>query len=385
MSTERITTPPGLNNVAVTDTQIGDVRGDEGYYHYRQYSATDLARSHNVEEVWHLLFTGQLPNAEEYAAWHSRIADARVLPEPVQELLPSLVQVGGEPITVLRTALSLLGAHLDLPHTWECPRDQQHDAALKLAAAVPTLLAAIWRLQHNQQPIAPSATRDHAADYLHMLTGNEPDPRDAQAIRSYLVSTMDHGFNASTFTARVVASAGADVAACLVGALGTFTGPLHGGAPGKALAALHEIGALDNADAWVRSEITSGRRIMGFGHSVYRVVDPRSELLKSILSDYDTDLARLAIGVEQVVNNVMDELKPGKKLRANVEYYAGVVMSHAGIDEQMATPTFCVARAIGWAANILEQTEGRKIFRPAATYVGPTPPVAVPDSVASYN
>lgn len=384
MFRELITVPAGLNNVAVTDTQIGDVRGNEGYYHYRQYSATDLARTHSVEEVWHLLFFGRLPDEAEYPAWHQRIADARVIPKPIQDLLPGLVNVGGEPITVLRSALSLLGAHLDLPHTWECPREEQTDTAIRLTAAIPTLLAAIWRLQHNQQPIEPSPTRDHAADYLHMLTCTEPTPQDTRAIRSYLVSTMDHGFNASTFTARVVASAGADMAACLVGALGTFTGPLHGGAPGKALAALHTIGTLDKADRWVRNEIENGRRIMGFGHSVYRVVDPRSELLKSILADYNTDLAKLAIGVEQVVNDVMDELKPGKKLRANVEYYAGVVMSHAGIDEAMATPTFCVARSIGWAANILEQTEGRKIFRPSARYVGPVPPVDAPASVAAH-
>lgn len=373
MTNQLITVPAGLNGVAVTDTALGDVRGDEGFYHYRQYSATELARTHTVEDVWHLLFVGHLPSDDEATAWRARIADARVVPAPITDMLPSLVEMGGEPITVLRTAMSLYGAHLNLPHTWECPRDAQTDAAIRLAAAVPTLLAAIWRISRDQKPVAPRADLDHAADYLHMLTGDEPTAQNAAAIRAYLVSTIDHGFNASTFTARVIASAGADVAACIVGAIGTFTGPLHGGAPGKALAALHAIGTADNAEPWVRAEIAAGRRIMGFGHSVYRVVDPRSELLKDILAGYDTDLSRLAVEVEAVVNRVMDEEKPDRAIRANVEYYAGVVMAHAGIDGEMATPTFCVARVIGWAANILEQTQGRKIFRPAARYIG-TPP-----------
>ena len=155
---------------------------------------------------------------------------------------------------------------------------------------------------------------------------------------------MDHGFNASTFTARVIASTGADLAACLVGAIGSFSGPLHGGAPSRALEALDEIGTLDRADGWVRERISSGDRIMGFGHAVYRTRDPRSEMLKAIARGWDDPLVDLAVGVEDAIETVLAELKPGRELHANVEFYAGVVMKLAGLDPSMFTPTFCVAR-----------------------------------------
>jgi citrate synthase len=197
-------------------------------------------------------------------------------------------------------------------------------------------------------------------------------------VEQYLVSTMDHGFNASTFTARVIASTGADLAACLVGAIGSFSGPKHGGAPSRALESLDEIGTLDRADAWVRDRLRSGDRIMGFGHAVYRTRDPRSEMLKGIARGYDDPLVDFAVGVEDAIERSLAELKPGRELHANVEFYAGVVMKLAGLEPSMFTPTFCVARVVGWAANILEQSRDPKIIRPAARYVGPPPPQPVP-------
>ena len=211
-----------------------------------------------------------------------------------------------------------------------------------------------------------------------MLTGQEPSPEHARAIEQYLTSTIDHGFNASTFTSRVIASTGADLAACVVGALGALSGPLHGGAPSRALDTLDAIGTPERAEAWVRERVLSGERIMGFGHPVYRTEDPRSRMLRSVAERLGGGFADLAVQVEQHVLDALAELKPGRELFTNVEYYAGVVMDQCGVPREMFTPTFGAARIVGWCANILEQAEDSKIIRPSARYVGPTPPQPLP-------
>ncbi|WP_460460423.1 citrate/2-methylcitrate synthase, partial [Angustibacter peucedani] len=258
------------------------------------------------------------------------------------------------------------------------------DDALRLAAAVPTVLAALHRLRAGLEPLAPRDDLGHAAAYLALLTGTEPDPRQARAVERYLVLTVDHGFNASTFTARVVASTGADVAACLVAALGALSGPLHGGAPSRALDTLDAIGTADRIDPWIRERVLRGERIMGFGHAVYRTDDPRSVLLRDTVRDLaagDADaerLVELATTVERRVVEILAELKPGRELHTNVEFYAGVLMALAGLPREMFTPTFAVARVVGWSANVLEQALDPKIIRPSARYVGPPPPAPVP-------
>ena len=203
-------------------------------------------------------------------------------------------------------------------------------------------------------------------------------PERARAIEQYLISTVDHGFNASTFTARVVASTGADLAACLVGAVGALSGPLHGGAPSRALDTLDAIGTPDRIDGWIRERVLAGDRIMGFGHPVYRTEDPRSRMLESIAQGFGGPLVDFAVEVERQVEAILAELKPGRELHTNVEFYAGVVMELCGLPREMFTPTFAAARVVGWSANILEQAEDSKIIRPAARYVGPPPPQPVP-------
>ena len=199
------------------------------------------------------------------------------------------------------------------------------------------------------------------------------------ALTRYLILTIDHGFNASTFTARVIASTGADMGACIVGAIGALSGPLHGGAPSRALDLLNEIGEADRARAVVAGKVTRGERIMGFGHAVYTTTDPRSEMLKETAQGLGGPLADLAVEVEQTVVDVLAELKPGRHLYANVEFYAGVVMALCEVPPEMFTPTFASSRVIGWAANVLEQAEDPKIIRPSARYVGPPPPRPVPE------
>ncbi len=216
------------------------------------------------------------------------------------------------------------------------------------------------------------------ANYLYQLTGTEPSPDQISALSAYLVAAIDHGFNASTFTARVIASTGADLAACVTGALGALSGPLHGGAPGRALAALDEIGSIDRIDPWVRDKINSGGRIMGFGHPVYRTEDPRSAMLKEIALSFGGPRVELAVEMERQVLALLTELKPGRELHTNIEFFAAVLMEHCGIPADLFTPTFAVARLIGWTAHVLEQAEDSKIIRPSSRYVGPTPPEPIP-------
>jgi citrate synthase len=370
--------PAGLRGVVVTTTELGDVGGEEGFFHYRQYSAVDLARTRTVEDVWFLLHRGHLPSAAEVAAFGAEVAPLRVLPPVLAEALPLLAAAGGSPLAGLRTALSLLGAAEGARPVLDLTPAQRAADALRVCSVVPTVLAALHRTRAGLPPVPPRDDLDAAANWLWMLTGREAPPAHVRALRRYLVATVDHGFNASTFTARVVASTGADVVAAVVAALGAFSGPLHGGAPDRALAALDEIGSPDRAAAWVREQLAAGRRVMGFGHAVYRTADPRSELLRETALELGGDLADLAVAVEERVVAALAELKPGRALHANVEYYAGVVMATCGIDPALFTPTFATSRVVGWCAHVLEQAGDPRIVRPSARYTGPAAPVPVP-------
>lgn len=372
--------PRGLAGVVVTDTALGDVRGREGFYHYRQYSAVELAQGSSFEDVWYLMFHGRLPDAEQRQAFLRQTADLRRLPDGVSAVLPAVARscAPSGPLAGLRTALSLLGASAGLRPVYDLDSEQRRADALAASAAVPTLLTALYRLGRGLAPVAPREDLPHAANYLYMLTGSEPDPARARAVEQYLISTIDHGFNASTFTARVIASTGADLAACLAGAVGALSGPLHGGAPSRALDTLDAIGTPDRIDPWIRERVLAGERIMGFGHPVYRTEDPRSRMLRSIARSFGGPLVDFAVEVEARVEAILAELKPGRELHTNVEFYAGVVMELCGLPREMFTPTFCAARVVGWCANVLEQAEDSKIIRPAARYVGPPPPQPLP-------
>ncbi|MEV5107060.1 citrate synthase [Streptomyces massasporeus] len=372
--------PRGLAGVVVTDTRIGDVRGLEGFYHYRQYSAVDLARTRGFEDVWHLLVHGELPDAARSAAFAAETAALRRLPDEVRTALPAIAAAGGRsgPLAGMRTALSLLGAAKGFRPVYDIDAERRRQDTVEAAAAVPTLLAALHRLGAGLEPVEPREDLSYAANHLYMLTGSVPTEPHARAIEQYLISTIDHGFNASTFTARVIASTGADVAACLAGAVAALSGPLHGGAPSRALDTLDAIGTPDRIDSWVRQRVLAGERIMGFGHAIYRTEDPRSRMLREVAQGFGGPRVEFAVEVERHIEAILAELKPGRELHTNVEYYAGVVMELCGLPREMFTPTFAAGRAVGWSANILEQAEDTKIIRPVARYVGPEAPAPLP-------
>ena len=369
--------PAGLEGVVVAETTIGDVRGLEGFYHYRQYSAVELAEKRSLEDVWHLLLKGALPTAAESATFAEEVCRRRTLPPGLSTLLPALA-ARGAPLDVLRTAVSLLGAELGWRPTHDIGAAELYDQALGLSAAVPTILAAAHRLRQGDEPLEPRSDLGFAANYLYMLTGTEPSEPHARAIEQYMILTIDHGFNASTFTARVVTSTGADLGAAIVAAIGALSGPLHGGAPSRALDMLDAIATADRAEAYLRAALENGERIMGFGHRVYKTDDPRSLLLRSVTEQLGGPLVEFSQSVERTTVDVLAELKPGRQLYTNVEFYAGVVMHTCGVPREMFTPTFAAGRTIGWCTHVMEQASHNRLIRPAARYVGPPPPQPVP-------
>jgi citrate synthase len=374
----QIEAPPGLEGVIVAETKVGDVRGQEGFYHYRQYSAVELADKRSLEDVWFLLFEGHLPSDAERTAFLAELTRARVVPESVRELLPAIAATGGPLMDQLRSTVSLIGHAEGFRATLDASAEERRANAVRLSAVVPTLIMALYRLSQGQQPIDPHEGLSYGANYLWMLTGTEPDPDLARAVEQYQMTTIDHGFNASTFTARVVTSTGADVAAAVTAAIGALSGPLHGGAPSRALALLDAIGTVDNARPYLVDAIGRGEKIMGFGHRVYKTDDPRAVFLKQVSERIGATKLAFAREVEKTVVEVLAELKPGRDLYANVEFYAGVVMDHCGLPGDLFAPTFASSRVIGWCANILEQAADNRIIRPSARYVGPPPPEPVP-------
>ncbi len=389
-----ITVPRGLSGVVVTDTEVGDVLGDVGMYHYRGYPATELARSRGLEDVWALMIDGELPaNDAEQRAFRNEVRAQRSLPTAVRDVLTHIARAGST-LDGLRTALSLVGQVEGMRPLLDSASERRRADALRLAAVTPTIVAALHRAALGEIPVEPRGDLGTGANLLWMLSGSEPQPELARALETYLVTTIDHGFNASTFTARVVASTGADVAACVVAAVGALSGPLHGGAPSRALdlldsmdVAIAEHPTQDRAaviDDAIGARLASGERLMGFGHAVYRTDDPRSVLLSDVaarLARRSPDAAtrvELARLVEARAVGLLAAHRPGRELRTNVEYFAGIVMDLCGVPRSMFTPAFASSRVIGWTANILEQADDPKIIRPAARYVGPPAPRTIP-------
>jgi citrate synthase len=377
---QQIEAPEGLEGVIVAETRIGDVRGRQGFYHYRQYDATELAKKRTLEDVWHLVFRGELPaTLEQRQAFEREVAAHRTIPA---DLLPTLRDiVAGDNFDLLaglRTAVSLLAAKAGFRPSIDASKEELADNALRIAAVTPSLIATLYRLRNGLEPLEPDPTLSGTANYLYMLQGKVPTPQHARAIEQYLILTIDHGFNSSTFTARVIASTAADLGACIVGAIGALSGPLHGGAPSRALDMLDEIGEPERAEPWIRNAVLHGERIMGFGHRVYKADDPRSLTLREIAVQLGGPTSEFARNVEHTVVRVLAELKPGRDLYTNVEFYAGVVMDACGIPREMFTPTFVSSRVIGWCAHVLEQVSHNRLIRPTARYVGPEPPQPVP-------
>jgi citrate synthase len=373
--------PAGLAGVSVARTQVSDVLGRQGFYHYRGYNAVDIARRGRVEDAWHLLLRGELPTAQQRAAFASQAAAWRKLPEGVADLLEAIArQSPPGSLASLRTAISLSAQALGCKAWTDQRAEETAEQAARLSALMPVLAAALFRLSSGLDMIPPRADLSYSANYLYMITGDVPADQSRYAVERYLMLTIDHGFNNSTFTSRVIASSGADLGAVVSGAIGALSGPFHGGAPARVFDMLDAIGSPDNAEPWLRHAIEHGDKLMGFGHRIYKTIDPRSQLLHEVARELHSERVEFSEIVEKTAVELLAELKPGRELYANVEFYAGVVLEAAGLPREMFSATFACSRIIGWMANVLEQIGDNRIFRPLAHYDGPPAPRDFPAS-----
>lgn len=352
----------GLDGIVVAETDLSEVDGEAGRLVIGGYEVEALTGSVTFEDVCALLWEGQLPSAEQRERIRQDLADAR---QRAAGLLPDLGNALALPdgMDALRASM----AHL-------VPAPGVANASIAGAAAV---FAAGWlRTQMGQPTVAPDPSLSHAADYLRMIAGTPAPAALVAGLDAYLVTVSDHGLNASTFAARVVTSTGSDPVSAIVAAIGALKGPLHGGAPGPVLDMLDAIGAPDRAEAWIENELASGRRIMGMGHRIYRVRDPRAAVLERAVaaleaSGHTTSRLALARAVERVAESALSAKYPDRPLRANVEFYTSVLLDAVGLPRVLFSPTFAVSRAAGWCAHVAEQRAVGKLIRPASKYVGP--------------
>jgi citrate synthase len=360
----------GLEGVVAAETDIGLVDGERGHLIYRGHWAKNLAIHYSFEEAAHLLWHGDLPDRDELRALQERLAQSRALTAPLRRLLdalpPQLPLMG-----VLQTAVASLTEPDGIPAAWPPSAGQ----AERLTALLPTIIAYRHRTLLGLAPVDPDPGLDHAANYLYMLTGTAPEAAHAKALTAYLILGMEHGMNASTFSARVTLSTQSDLHAAVSAAIGTMKGPLHGGAPSEVIAMLEEIGTKERAEPWMRSLLDRGGRLMGFGHRIYKTKDPRAEALRIVTETLtgDTDSFELALHVEQTAIRLLEEYKPGRRLYTNVEFFAAAIMKAIELPTELFTPTFTAARIVGWTAHCLEQTSINRIFRPQSVYTGPMP------------
>jgi citrate synthase len=365
--------PRGLDGVVAARTRLSKVDGAAGELVIGGYALDQLAGKVSFEEAAHLLWEGRLPRAAERDALRKSIAATRALPAETLHVVKAALKA--KPIDALRMASATLS--LDLAQPDAITPDADRAAARMVVARFPTVVAAHLRLRQGKEPIAPRQDLGLAANFLWMVFEKEPDPIAAKALDTYWVTVIDHGMNASTFAARVIASTRSDLVSAVTGAIGALKGPLHGGAPGPVLDMLHDIGSADRAEAWFRKELQEGRRIMGFGHRVYKVRDPRAEVLSKVAEEMATakledrrlyDLAREA---ERTALKVLDDVKPGRNLRTNVEFYTALVLQSLGLPPESFVAMFACGRAAGWCAHVLEQHAEDHLIRPQSEYVGP--------------
>jgi citrate synthase len=358
----------GLEGVVAAETEIALVDGERGHLIYRGHWAKDLAVNYSFEETAYLLWYGSLPDDRELSALKDRLRQCRTLPDSLKRVLDALPKMLPM-MSVLQVSVAALPD--DQAASWPPIASQ----AERLTAMMPSIIAYRYRALQGLQPVEPDPGLDHAANYLYMLTGKVPNPDHARALAAYLVLGMEHGMNASTFSGRVTLSTQTNLYTAVSAAIGTMSGPLHGGAPSEVISMMEEIGSKERAEPWLRNVLEKGGRLMGFGHRIYKTKDPRAEALRIVterLTGGDP-FFELALYVEELATRLLDEYKPGRRLYTNVEFFAAAIMTAIQLPTELFTPTFTAARVVGWTAHMLEQSTHNRIFRPQSVYTGPMP------------
>ncbi len=363
----------GLEGVIFTETYLSAIDGEAGKLSYCGYDIKDLAAEASYEEIAFLLWYQRLPAESELLMLSNWLRDNRTLAKPVWGIMHILPDQA-TPMEALRTVASTLSMF-----DRSCVHAEEGGSSLcravSLTSKLPTIVASFDRLRRNRPPIEPRPDLGHGANFLHMLTGEEPDEVNARALEVYLILLADHGMNASTFSARVTASTLGDVFSSIVTALGTLKGPLHGGANEAAMKQFMQIGSLENVDGWFEKKMAAGGRIMGLGHRVYRVEDPRSIVLRKLARQVTerngkTKWYDIAARLEKLA--LEHPYFQERRIFPNVDYYSGPLLYGLGIPVDLFTPLFAMARVAGWTAHMLEQQQNNRLVRPRAQYAGPT-------------
>ena len=357
-----VTQSKGLEDVVTGQSSICFIDGVEGRLLYRGYDIVDLAPKSTYEETTFLLWNGHLPTIPELSTFTTELSAKRAVPDGVLSIMTSL-PANCDAMDALRVGVAALGIYDD-------PMYPPQEKAQSIAAKMATLVAAIHRHKHNQEILAPRDDLGYAANLLYMVTGEKPSKDDERLMDALLILHADHELNASTFTARVIASTLSDVYSAVTGAVGALKGPLHGGANEKVIEMTIEIGTPENAESYVDAMLAKRQKITGFGHRVYKTMDPRAAILKDMAQKFiKTDKERK---VFQILEKTEEMMKTWKSLYPNVDLYSGLALNHVGIPSYLFTPVFAVGRAPGWLAHVLEQYADNRLIRPRAEYIGPT-------------
>lgn len=361
---------PGLEGIIAGETAVSTIAGGLSY---RGYGIEDLAAHARFDEVAYLLLHGELPKVDELSAFRHRLVHYSAVPHQVIDML-RLIPPHAPLMDTMRTGASIL-AHWD-PDAADNSHEANVRKAERLLAQLPVVLAARHRLRQGKEPVAPDKHRSLAGNLLWMITRREPTERAVLAMEMSLVLYAEHEFNASTFTARVVASTLSDLHSAITAAIGALKGPLHGGANEQAMDVMREIGSSAKAEAWVRDALARKARIMGFGHRVYKTGDPRARILKPLCEELaaeagNQDLEKLADIVERIVGEE-------KHLPPNLDWPSARLYHYLGLQTDLYTPLFVVSRVVGWSAHVIEQLDNNRLIRPVSRYVGSAPRHWVP-------
>jgi citrate synthase len=363
---------PGLQGVVVAQTKMSHVLGEEGRLIYAGYDIHDLAEQATFEEVAYMFWYWTLPNRRQLDGFDDSLKARRGLPFHVMELIRSAPTVQSHPMSVLRTGVSALA--LGDPGSNDISQASNLRRSADLTAKIPTIVAAHARNRKGLEPLGPRDDLDHASNFLYMLRGTVPSPIESRALNLYLVLLADHGFNASTFSARVTAATQSDIFSAITSAIGTLKGPAHGGAGEVAIQQFFEIGDVDNVEPWFQKLRAQGGRISGFGHREYKAEDPRAVHLRQaageLAEETDPRWFHIAEKLERVAR--ADPYFVERKLYVNVDYYSAPLLYALGIEPDLFTCIFTMARIAGWTGHLLEQYADNRLIRPRAEYIGPT-------------
>ncbi len=360
----------GLEGVVVAQSKMSNVLGDVGRLIYAGYDIHDLAGRASFEEVAYMLWHCCLPTRQQLDAFEQDMINRRGVSFQVMDLIRSTPK-RGHPMAALRTAVS--GLALNDPEADDITHESNLRKAADLTAKIPTIIAAFDRNRKGLEPLGPRNDLNHAANFLYMLHGREPNEAEMRAMNLYLVLLADHGFNASTFSARVTAATQSDMYSAVTSAIGTLKGPAHGGATQATMEQLFEIGEVENVEAWFKNARAQGRRVMGMGHRVYKTEDPRARHLRKMAAELaeetDPKWFKIAERLERVARQ--DPYFIERNLYPNVDFYTAPMLYSLGIDADLFTTIFAMSRIVGWTGHLMEQYADNRLIRPRSEYIGP--------------